>query len=45
MVDKRGCRIRRRPERIDAVYQGLPGVQLVNELTNEKIKNKQHLIF
>ena len=23
----------------------LPGVQLVNELTNEKIKNKQHLIF
>ncbi len=23
----------------------LPGVQLVNELTNEKIKHKQHLIF
>jgi len=23
----------------------LPGVQLVNEMTNEKIKNKQHLIF
>lgn len=23
----------------------LPGVQLVNELTNEKIKNKQHLIL
>ena len=23
----------------------LPGVQLVNEMTNEKIRNKQHLIF
>ncbi len=23
----------------------LPGVQLVNEMTNEKIKNKQHLIL
>lgn len=23
----------------------LPGIQLVNEMTNEKIKNKQHLIF
>lgn len=23
----------------------MPGVQLVNEMTNEKIKNKQHLIF
>ncbi len=23
----------------------LPSVQLVNEMTNEKIKNKQHLIF
>jgi hypothetical protein len=23
----------------------LPGVQLINEMTNEKIKNKQHLIF
>jgi len=23
----------------------LPGVQLVSEMTNEKIKNKQHLIF
>ena len=23
----------------------IPGVQLVNEMTNEKIKNKQHLIF
>ena len=23
----------------------LPGVQLVNEMTNEKIKHKQHLIF
>lgn len=25
--------------------RSLPGVQLVNEMTNEKIKNKQHLIF
>ena len=25
--------------------KSLPGVQLVNELTNEKIKHKQHLIF
>ncbi|MEJ7588274.1 MAG: IPExxxVDY family protein [Ferruginibacter sp.] len=25
--------------------KGLPAVQLVNEMTNEKIKNKQHLIF
>jgi hypothetical protein len=25
--------------------RALPGVQLVNEMTNEKIKNKQHLIF
>ena len=25
--------------------RGLPGVQLVTEMTNEKIKNKQHLIF
>lgn len=25
--------------------KSLPGVQLVNEMTNEKIKNKQHLIF
>jgi hypothetical protein len=25
--------------------KGLPGVQLVTEMTNEKIKNKQHLIF
>jgi hypothetical protein len=23
----------------------LPGVQLVTEMTNEKIKHKQHLIF
>ena len=23
----------------------IPFVQLVNEMTNEKIKNKQHLIF
>jgi len=25
--------------------KSIPGVQLVNEMTNEKIKNKQHLIF
>ena len=25
--------------------KALPGVQLVVEMTNEKIKNKQHLIF
>jgi hypothetical protein len=25
--------------------KSLPGVQVVNEMTNEKIKNKQHLIF
>lgn len=25
--------------------KSLPGVQLVNEMTNEKIKNKQNLIF
>lgn len=25
--------------------RALPGVQLVTEMTNEKIKNKQHLIF
>ncbi len=25
--------------------KSLPGVQLVNELSHEKIKNKQHLIF
>lgn len=25
--------------------KSLPGVQLINEMTNEKIKNKQHLIF
>jgi hypothetical protein len=28
-----------------AGIRSLPGVQLVNEMTNEKIKNKQHLIF
>jgi hypothetical protein len=27
------------------VVRSQPGVQLVNEMTNEKIKNKQHLIF
>ncbi len=25
--------------------KSIPGVQLVNEMTNEKIKNKQHFIF
>ncbi len=25
--------------------KSLPGVQFVNEMTNEKIRNKQHLIF
>jgi hypothetical protein len=25
--------------------KSLPGIQLVTEMTNEKIKNKQHLIF
>lgn len=28
-----------------ASIKTMPGVQLVNEMTNEKIKNKQHLIF
>lgn len=35
-------------EELKALLQSirsLPGVQLVNEMTNEKIKNKQHLIF
>lgn len=35
-------------EELKALMQSirsLPGVQLVNEMTNEKIKNKQHLIF
>jgi hypothetical protein len=35
-------------EELTSLIQGirsLPGVQLVNEMTNEKIKNKQHLIF
>jgi hypothetical protein len=35
-------------EEIHALQQmikTLPAVQLVNEMTNEKIKNKQHLIF
>ncbi len=31
-------------ELIQAI-KSLPGVQLVTEMTNEKIKNKQHLIF
>jgi hypothetical protein len=36
------------PEDLKALIQSirtLPGVQLVNEMTNEKIKHKQHLIF
>ena len=36
------------PEELKALMhsiRALPGVQLVNEMTNEKIKNKQHLIF
>jgi len=36
------------PEELKALMQSirsLPGVQLVNEMTNEKIKHKQHLIF
>ena len=27
------------------VVKSLPGVQLITEMTNEKIKNKQHLIL
>lgn len=27
------------------VIKSLPGVQLITEMTNEKIKNKQHLIL
>ena len=36
------------PEDLKILIQSiktLPGVQLVNEMTNEKIKHKQHLIF
>ena len=36
------------PEELKTLMQAIraiPGVQLVNEMTNEKIKNKQHLIF
>lgn len=36
------------PEDLKLLIQSiktLPGVQLVNEMTNEKIKHKQHLIF
>lgn len=36
------------PEELQHLIQSiktLPGVQLVMEMTNEKIKNKQHLIF
>ena len=35
-------------EELDSLQQSIrkiPSVQLVNEMTNEKIKNKQHLIF
>jgi hypothetical protein len=28
-----------------ASIRNIPGVQLISEMTNEKIKNKQHLIF
>ncbi len=28
-----------------ASIRGIPGVQLITEMTNEKIKHKQHLIF
>lgn len=30
---------------LQQAIKALPGVQLVNEMTNEKIKNKQHLIL
>jgi len=30
---------------LQQMIKTLPNVQLVNEMTNEKIKNKQHLIF
>ena len=36
------------PDELQALMssiKSLPSVQLVNEMTNEKIKNKQHLIF
>lgn len=36
------------PDELKALMQSirsLPNVQLVTEMTNEKIKNKQHLIF
>jgi hypothetical protein len=36
------------PDELNALMQSiksLPNVQLVTEMTNEKIKNKQHLIF
>lgn len=36
------------PDELQGLVQAirsLPGVQLVTEMTNEKIKNKQHLIF
>lgn len=36
------------PDELKSLMQSirsLPGVQLVNEMTNEKIKHKQHLIF
>ena len=32
-------------ENLQLAIKALPSVQLVNEMTNEKIKNKQHLIF
>lgn len=33
------------PTPLIASIKQLPGIQLVNEMTNEKIKHKQHLIF
>ncbi len=32
-------------DQIKAMLRNIPGVQLVTELTNEKIKNKEYLIF
>jgi hypothetical protein len=32
-------------QHIMSLVKSIPGVQLVMELTNEKIRNKRHLIF
>jgi len=32
-------------DQIKIMLRSIPGVQLVTELTNEKIKNKEYLIF